>query len=319
MEQKKPLVSHIFTADPSAHVFEDKIYVYPSHDSDKDFVSKDDGSQYMMEDYHVLRIDDLDAPAVDCGEAIHMKDIPWVRQQLWAPDAAYVNGKYYLIFPAKDKDLIFRIGVAEGDRPEGPFAAHESWIPGSYSVDPAVFVEDGKVYLLFGGLWGGQLEQWQTGEYVAGAPGPSGDEKALGPKIVELTTDFKAMKEEPKEIVILGKDGQPIPAGDEEKRFFEGGWIHKYNGKYYLSYSTGSTHLLVYATSDNIYGPYTFGGTFLTPVIGWTTHHSIVEFKGKWFLFYHDASLSGADSKRCVKVTELTYAEDGSIVTIDPY
>jgi len=319
MEQKKPLVTHIYTADPSAHVFEDKIYVYPSHDSDKDFVSKDDGSQYMMEDYHVLRIDDLDAPAVDCGEALHMKDIPWVEQQLWAPDAAYVNGKYYLIFPAKDKDLIFRIGVAEGDHPEGPFTAHESWIPGSYSVDPAVYVEDGKVYLLFGGLWGGQLEQWQTGEYVAGAAGPSGDEKALGPKIVELTTDFRTMKEEPKEIVILGKDGQLIPAGDEEKRFFEGGWIHKYNGKYYLSYSTGSTHLLVYATSDNIYGPYTFGGTFLTPVIGWTTHHSIVEFKGKWFLFYHDASLSGADSKRCVKVTELTYAEDGSIEAIDPY
>jgi beta-xylosidase len=319
MEQKKPLVTHIFTADPSAHVFEGKLYVYPSHDMDKDLVSKDDGSQYMMEDYHVLRIDDLDAPAVDCGEAIHMKDIPWVGQQLWAPDAAYVNGKYYLIFPAKDKDLIFRIGVAESDRPEGPFTAHESWIPGSYSVDPAVFVEDGKVYLLLGGLWGGQLEQWQTGEHIPGAAGPSGDEKALGPKIAELSTDFKSMKEELKEIVILGKDGQPLTAGDEEKRFFEGGWIHKYNGKYYLSYSTGSTHLLVYATSDNIYGPYTFGGTFLTPVIGWTTHHSIVEFKGKWYLFYHDASLLGADNKRCVKVTELTYAEDGSIVPINPY
>lgn len=319
MEQKKPLVTHIFTADPSAHVFEGKIYVYPSHDSDKDYVSKDDGSQYMMEDYHVLRIDDLDSPAVDCGEAIHMRDIPWVKQQLWAPDAAYMNGKYYLIFPAKDNDGIFRIGVAEGDRPEGPFTAYESWIPGTYSVDPAVLVEDDKAYLLFGGLWGGQLEQWQTGEHIPGATGPSGDERALGPKIAELASDFKAMKEEPKEITILGKDGQPIPAGDEEKRFFEGGWIHKYNGKYYLSYSTGSTHLLVYATSDNIYGPYTFGGTFLTPVIGWTTHHSIVEYEGKWFLFYHDASLSRADSKRCVKVTELTYAEDGSIVTIDPY
>lgn len=319
MEQKKPLVTHIFTADPSAHVFEGKIYVYPSHDSDKDYVSADDGSQYMMEDYHILRLDDVTSECVDCGEALHMKDIPWVKQQLWAPDAAYVDGKYFLIFPAKDKDEIFRIGVAESDRPEGPFVPHESCIPGTFSIDPAVFVEDEEIYLLVGGLWGGQLERWQTGTYTKAATGPASDAPAIGPRMARVTKDFRALKEEMKEIVILGEDGNPIPAGDEEKRFFEGGWIHKYNGKYYLSYSTGSTHLLVYATSDNIYGPYTYGGKILTPVIGWTTHHSIVEFNDKWYLFYHDASLSGADSKRCVKYRELSYDEFGAIITMDPY
>lgn len=319
MEQKKPLVTHMFTADPSAHVFEGKLYVYPSHDSDADYVSADDGSQYMMEDYHVLRMDDVTAPCVDCGEVLHLRDIPWVKQQLWAPDAAFVDDKYFLVFPAKDEEEVFRIGVAEGPSPEGPFVAHDSYIPGTFSVDPAVYVEADKVYLLIGGLWGGQLEQWQTGERVPAAVGPTGREAALGPRIAELSHDFRAMQEVPKEIQILDKDGQIIPAGDEEKRFFEGGWIHKYNGKYYLSYSTGSTHLLVYATSDNIYGPYVFGGTILTPVLGWTTHHSIVEFKGKWYLFYHDASLSGADSKRCVLYREIFYDEDGSIVTMDPY
>ena len=90
--------------------------------------------------------------------------------------------------------------------------------------------------------------------------------------------------------------------------------MHEYRGTYYLSYSTGDTHLLVYATGDNPYGPFTYRGVILTPVLGWTTHHSIVEFKGKWWLFYHDSSLSeGKTHLRSVKVRELRYREDGSI------
>ncbi|GAA3329842.1 hypothetical protein GCM10020331_079960 [Ectobacillus funiculus] len=101
---------------------------------------------------------------------------------------------------------------------------------------------------------------------------------------------------------------------------FEGPWVHKYNGLYYLSYSTGTTHKIVYAVSENPQGPFVFKGTILTPVIGWTTHHSIVQFKDKWYLFYHDCSLSdGVNHKRSVKYTELKYNEDGTIQTIDPY
>ena len=79
--------------------------------------------------------------------------------------------------------------------------------------------------------------------------------------------------------------GRPIKADDHERRFFEAAWLHKYQGRYYLSYSTGNTHLLVYAIGDNPYGPFTYQGVMLTPVIGWTTHHSIVEYKGEWYLF----------------------------------
>lgn len=317
----EPLVKHIYTADPSAHVFEGKIYIYPSHDLDHERESNDNGDQYDMEDYHVLSMEDADAECVDHGEALHVKDVPWASKQMWAPDAAYRDGKYYLFFPARDHEDVFRIGVAIGDRPEGPFTAEPDYIPGSFSIDPAVFIdEDGQAYMYFGGLWGGQLEKWRTGEYDAAGEGPAADEPALGPRAARLSDDLRSFREQPGEIEIVDDAGNPIVAGDEDRRYFEGPWMHKYNGRYYLSYSTGTTHQIVYAVGDNPLGPFVFQGTILTPVIGWTTHHSIVQFQDKWYLFYHDSSLSGgADNKRSVKMAELTYNEDGTIRTIDPY
>ena len=317
----QPLVTHIFTADPSAHVFEGKLYIYPSHDLAHNGPDNDNGDQYLMEDYHVLSMEDVGSPCIDNGEALHMKDVPWVSKQMWAPDAAYKNGIYYLYFPARDKEGNFRIGVATSNHPAGPFKAEADYIPGSFSVDPAVFTDDdGKTYMYFGGLWGGQLEKWQTGNFIPDEEGPSGDEPALGPMISELSDDLLTFKTNPEAITILDENGKPITAGDEDRRYFEGPWMHKYNGNYYLSYSTGSTHYLVYAISNNPKGPFTYQGRILEPVIGWTTHHSIVQFKDKWYLFYHDSSLSGGvNHKRCVKFTELKYNEDGTIQTIKPY
>ncbi|TCZ73823.1 alpha-N-arabinofuranosidase [Paenibacillus albiflavus] len=320
VKHNEPLVTHIYTADPSAHVFEGKLYIYPSHDLDHEQISNDNGDQYDMEDYHVLSMEDENSPCIDHGEALHLRDIPWVKQQLWAPDVAYKNNTYYLFFPARDHDYIFRIGVATSSTPVGPFIPQPSYIPGSFSIDPAVFVEGDRAYMYFGGLWGGQLEKWQTGEFVTDAVELAPDAPALGPRVAELSDDMLRFKETPHEISIVDPSGRPLLAGDEDRRYFEGPWMHKYNGKYYLSYSTGTTHKLVYAIGDNPYGPFTFQGTILTPVIGWTTHHSIVNFQDKWYLFYHDSSLSsGADNKRCVKFTELKYNADGTIQTIDPY
>ncbi|MBP5530010.1 MAG: alpha-N-arabinofuranosidase, partial [Lachnospiraceae bacterium] len=95
-KQKEPLVTHIYTADPSAHVFNGKIYVYPSHDLEHDGEDNDDGDEYQMEDYHILSMDNVDAPCVDNGEALNMRDVPWVSKQMWAPDCAEKDGKYYL-------------------------------------------------------------------------------------------------------------------------------------------------------------------------------------------------------------------------------
>ena len=93
--------------------------------------------------------------------------------------------------------------------------------------------------------------------------------------------------------------------------------ILKYKGKYYFSYSTGDTHLLCYAVGDNPYGPFTYQGVILTPVVGWTTHHSIAEYKGKWYLFHHDCVPSGGKTwLRSLKVVELEYDEEGKIQTI---
>jgi len=318
---KHPLVDHIYTADPSAHVFEGKLYIYPSHDLDLDIPSNDNGDQYAMEDYHVLSLDDFDSPVIDHGQVLHMKDVPWVSKQMWAPDCVFKNNMYYFYFPARDKDGNFRIGVATSPNPAGPFKPEPNYIEGSFSIDPAVLVDDdGRAYMYFGGLWGGQLEKWQTGTFKPDAMGPAGDEPALGPRVAELTDDMLSFKEPPQQVQILDENGKPITAGDEDRRYFEGPWMHKYNGYYYLSYSTGTTHYLVYAISKNPKGPFVYKGRILEPVISWTTHHSIVEFKGKWYLFYHDSSLSGGiDNKRCVKYTELKYNPDGTIQTIKPY
>jgi len=317
---RQPLVTHIYTADPSAHVFEGKIYIYPSHDLDVEAEENDLGDQYAMTDYHVLSQEHPEGPAQDEGEALHIRDVPWALQQMWAPDAAYRNGKYYLYFPARDGEKVFRIGVATSDRPAGPFRAEPEPIPGSFSIDPCVFqAMDGEFYMVFGGLWGGQLQCWATGAFVRDAETPADDREALRPKIARLAPDMLHFAEPPRDAMILDEAGQPLRGRDNDRRYFEGPWMHVYQGTYYLSYSTGDTHRLVYATGDSPTGPFTYRGQLLTPPLGWTSHHSIVEFAGRWWLYYHDATLSGGVShKRSVKVQELFYEADGSIRLMEP-
>ncbi|MBN2006717.1 MAG: glycoside hydrolase family 43 protein [Anaerolineae bacterium] len=317
---RKPLVTHIYTADPSAHVFEDKLYIYPSHDLDHDNSSTNNGDQYDMEDYHVLSMDTMHSPVVDYGEVLNVKDVPWAEKQMWAPDAAFKNGLYYLFFPARDYEGLFRIGVATAGSPSGPFTAEPEFIPGSFSMDPCVFIDDdGQAYLYFGGLWGGQLEKWQMGTFDPNGKEPAKTAPALGPRVAKLSEDMLSFDGPIGEVSIVDPSGTPLLSGDHERRFFEGAWVHKYNGVYYLSYSTGDTHLLVYATGDTPTGPFVYRGRILDPVLGWTTHHSIVEFQGQWYLFYHDASLSkGIDHKRSVKATELFYDAEGNITINQP-
>jgi hypothetical protein len=316
-----PLVTHIYTADPSARVFEGKIYVYPSHDIDAGIAFNDNGDHFGMRDYHVLRMDSPQAGAVDCGVALHVDDVPWAERQMWAPDAATRDGRYYLYFPAKRADGIFQIGVAIAERPEGPFKAEPHPIDGSYSIDPAVLADgDGSHYLYFGGLWGGQLQKYRDNAYAGEHEEPAPDEPALGPRVARLRADMTQFAEPPREVVILDEDGRPLRAGDHGRRYFEGPWMHRYRGRYYLSYSTGNTHCICYAVGDSPYGPFTWQGRMLTPVVGWTTHHSIVEFGGRWWLYYHDAILSGGVTHlRSIKVTQLHHDAQGRIATVHPY
>ena len=324
MEGKKYLVPDDFMADPSTHVFNGKLYIYPSHDWESGVPENDNGDHFNMKDYHVFSTDDIEAVArgekklEDHGVVLKVEDIPWAGRQLWDCDVQEKDGKYYMYFPLKDQNDIFRFGVAVADKPEGPFIPQPAPMKGSYSIDVAAFKDDdGKYYFYFGGIWGGQLQRYKDNKALENAYLPQGDEVAIPPRVARLADDMLEFDEEPRPVLIVDKEGNPLKA-NKPYRFFEASWMHKYNGKYYFSYSTGDTHYLCYAIGDNPYGPFVYQGVILTPVVGWTTHHSIIEFKGKWYLFHHDSVPSGGKTwLRSLKVCELHYNEDGTIQQIE--
>lgn len=324
MQGKHYLVPDDYMADPSTHVFNGRLYIYPSHDWESGIAENDNGDHFNMKDYHVFSTDDIEAVArgektlTDHGVVLSVEDIPWAGRQLWDCDVQEKDGKYYMYFPLKDRNDIFRFGVAIADRPEGPFIPQPAPMKGSYSIDVAVLKDDdGKCYFYFGGIWGGQLQRYKDNKALENAYLPEGDEPALPGRVALLQDDMLEFAEEPRPVIVIDKDGKPLRA-DDPHRFFEATWVHKYNGKYYYSYSTGDTHLLCYAIGDNPYGPFTYQGVILTPVVGWTTHHSIIEFKGKWYLFHHDSVPSGGKTwLRSLKVCELHYNEDGTIQPIE--
>ena len=317
--ERKPLVMDLYTADPSVHVFNGKIYIYPSHDETVDAKNYTDADKYDMRDYHVYVMEDTNTYPTDLGLAFKLEDVPWASKQLWAPDCIEKDGKYYFVFPAKDKEGFFRIGIAKGDKPSGPFKPEPNYIKGSYSIDPCMFPDsDGKYYITFGGLQGGQLDQYRNNIWSEDNKEPPASETAMMPKIALMKDDLLEFAEDPRDLMILDEKGIPITNGDRNRRFFEAAWIFKKGDTYYFSYSTGSTHLLCYATSKNVYGPYTYRGVLLKNILGWTTHHSVLEFNGKWYMFYHDCERSGGvNNKRNIKFTSIEFNDDGSINTID--
>lgn len=317
MKTPKYIFPSDYMADPSVHVFDGRLYVYPSHDWDSGVPEDDLGNHFNMKDYHVLSTDDVEnGEFKDHGVILKLEDIPWAKCHLWDCDIAKKGDKYYLYFPAKDKTHIFRCGVAVADSPVGPFIPQPDPIRGSYSIDYCILEDKGEYYFYFGGIWGGQLQRYRNNDAIEPIKLPADDEPALCPKIAKLSDDMLQFAEAPRDVQILDADGNPLKHGDPH-RFFEATWVHKYNGKYYLSYSTGDTHFLCYAIGDNPYGPFTYQGVILTPVVGWTTHHCIVEYKGKWYLFHHDCVPSnGVTWLRSLKVVELEYEPDGRIKTI---
>ncbi len=332
-----------YMADPSVNVFNGRLYVYPSHDWDSGECFDDDGGHFQMRDYHVLSMDDvMDGEVTDHGVILDVEEVPWAEKQMWDNDVVEKNGKYYLIFSAKDYSGMFRLGVAVSDTPEGPFRPEEHPIRGSFSIDPCVFKDDdGEIYCYFGGIWGGQL-QWRAPLAAPYAPiaqpdsapapadaadlGHAPDKKtelfapagapALSSYVVRMTDDVLQFNEAPRPVLIVDENGEPLKA-DDPHRFFEASWMHKQNGKYYFSYSTGDSHYLCYAVGDNPYGPFTYQGVILDPVVGWTTHHSIVEYKGQWYLFHHDCVPSNDITwLRSLKVMPIEFDENGKIKTM---
>ncbi len=305
-----------YMADPSANVFNGKLYIYPSHDWDSGEAFDDDGGHFQMKDYHVLSIDGdpMTALVTDHGVILDVNEVPWAEKQMWDNDVVEKDGKYYLIFSAKDYNGVFHLGVAVADRPEGPFRPEPDPVRGSYSIDPCVFKDDdGEIYCYFGGIWGGQLQWYKDNKALKNEYLPSGKENPLPSRVARMTADVLQFAEPSCPVLVVDEAGEPLKA-DDPHRFFEASWMHKYQGRYYFSYSTGDTHLLCYAVGDNPYGPFTYRGELLQPVVGWTTHHSIVEYQGQWYLFHHDCVPSnGVTWLRSLKVLPLQYDAFGDM------
>lgn len=185
-----------------------------------------------MRDYHVFSMESIDGEVIDHGVVLDVKDIPWSGRQLWAPDVACKDGKYYLYFPLKDKNDIFRIGVAVSDKPEGPFVPESDPIKGSFTIDPAVLNDNDQDYFIyFGGLWGGQLQRYRNNKAIENPHEPTDGLNALCCRVAKLSDDMLQFAEEPRDVLILDENGEPLKAGDHNRRFFRGPWMHKYNGK----------------------------------------------------------------------------------------
>ncbi|WP_217220422.1 family 43 glycosylhydrolase [Mucilaginibacter paludis] len=163
---QNPLIRNQFSADPSARVFGDRVYVYPSHDI---LATPGHGrvGWFCMEDYHVFSSSDL-TEWTDHGVIISQNKVPWADSaaySMWAPDCIFRNGKYYFYFPATEKSSAngrgFRVGVAIADKPYGPFVPQKEPIAGIRGIDPNVFMDDdGQAYIYWaqGNIYAAKLK-----------------------------------------------------------------------------------------------------------------------------------------------------------------
>ena len=298
---QNPIIRDQFTADPTARVFNNKVYLYPSHDIFPPAGQRQDW--FCMEDYHVFSSENL-TDWTDHGVIVSQDKVPWVRPNsysMWAPDCVSRNGKYYFYFPSSPAaGGGFAVGVAIADRPEGPFIPEPEPIKGINGIDPCVLqASDGNAYI----FWG------------------AGRCAKLKPNMKELADD------NPKETVKWGnREVQMVGVNCLKglpSRQAEGPFAFEYNGNYYLTYPyvRENTEVLGYAMSKNPMGPYEYKGLIMAEHANgcWTNHHSIVNYKGQWYLFYHHNFFSPKDDKRrSVQIEKLYFNADGTIQEVKP-
>jgi hypothetical protein len=291
-DAQNPLITDQFSADPSARVFGDKVYVYPSHDI---LATQGKGrvGWFCMEDYHVFSSSNL-TDWTDHGVVVTQNKIPWVRPDsysMWAPDCIYRNGKYYFYFPTAPKDTSaygrgFTIGVAIADKPEGPYVPEPTPIKNVHGIDPNVFIDkDGQAYLY-----------WASGNIYAAK---------LKENMLELASDP----------IILAE----LPA----KGLKEGPYLFERKGIYYFTYPhvENKTERLEYAISNNPLGPFKFTGVIMdeSPTGCWTNHQSVIQFKNQWYLFYHHNDYSPRfDKARSIRADSLFFNDDSTIKKVIP-
>ena len=301
-----PIIMDQFDADPTARVFEGQIYLYPSHDMKEARQARGGQGWFAMEDYHVFSSSNL-MDWTDHGIICNQTNVPWLNRKgydMWAPDCVFKGGTYYFYFPVGG-----RIGVATSDKPYGPWKILDQPVTGAGGIDPCVLQDDDGTAYLFtggGGIQVGKLMdnmvELETRPGVTNLPARGGRGNSLSQRIANL----------------------PNPGGTT----IEGPFAFKRNGTYYLTYPHAVTvngrqgsEQLEYAISTNAMGPYKWIGIITdTNASGcWTEHHSIVQYKGQWYLFYHDKQLSpNFDKNRSVRIDYLHFNDDGTIQKVIP-
>ena len=280
---QNPIIHDQFTADPTARVFNNKVYLFPSHDIPALASQRQDW--FCMEDYHVFSSENL-TDWTDHGVILSQENVPWGKPDgysMWAPDCVFKNGKYYFYYPNAPKEgRGFAIGVAIANRPEGPYTPEKESIKGVGDIDPCVLIDDdGTAYLYWSGMGirGGQLKENMT----------------------ELRDSSRIM--------------EGLPDG-----FKEGPFAFKRDGRYYITFpwvrKEKGTETLAYAMSDSPLGPWQFKGIFMAEHDNkcWTNHHSFLEYKGQWYLFYHRNHYSpGMDKRRSACIEKVSFNADGTI------
>jgi hypothetical protein len=311
---QNPIIRDQYTADPTARVFNGKVYLYPSHD-----IVPPEGQRkdwFCMADYHVFSSENL-TDWTDHGMIVTQADVPWGKPDgysMWAPDCVEKNGKYYFYFPNGPKSgRGFAVGVAVADRPEGPFKLQPEPIKGVSGIDPCVLIDDdGQAYIFWSGMG------------IRGA--------RLKDNMLELADPLQEMKMPRREgmpemppMMVGGQQMEGLPDG-----FKEGPFAFKRGDWYYLTFpwvrgETGEgknpTETLAYAMSKSPLGPWDFKGIIMAEHANhcWTNHHSLLEYKGQWYMFYHHNFFSPNDDKRrsaCIE--KVTFNADGTIQEVKP-
>lgn len=279
--QGNPIIKHHYTADPGAMVEEDTLWLHLGHD----FAGNQRG--YKMHDWLVFSTTDL-KNWTEYPVPLKVSDFSWASKDAYAGQVIKKNGKYYWYISTNATG----IGVAVSDRPEGPFTdalgkpllTNEDCFASTHwwaCIDPAVFIDDDGQAWLF---WGNRECYYAR----------------LKDNMIEIDGEVK-------QLTFNGFD------------FTEAAWIHKYNGKYYLTYASGFPERLDYAIADNIEGPYEYSG-ILNEIAGNsnTNHQAIVEFKGQWYMVYHNGAhqKGGGSYSRSVCIDKLYHHTDGTIKRI---
>ncbi|EEX47197.1 carbohydrate-binding protein [Bacteroides finegoldii] len=276
----------LYTADPSAHVWADgRLYVYASHD-----MEPTQGCD-RMDRYHVFSTADM-KNWTDHGEIMNSATVKahvgmGIDGFMWAPDCAYnkEDQLYYFYFPHKIDTDTWRIFVATSKEPAAKFRV-KGVIEGIPStIDPCVFVDDDEQPYIYTsgagkGCWGAKLRK---------------DDWTKLDGVMSPLTGFTDFHEAP--------------------------WVHKYKGKYYLSHSDNHAssqggNRMQYSVSNNPLGPFTPCGVYMYPHGEETAHGSIVEYKGKWYTFYHTANYSGRGALRSVCVDPIEYDQNDRLKVV---